>query len=225
MQLPPNNQIDTKLHQILEMRHLTETTFVMRLERNQLVFKTGQHINVGPANSIHTREYSVYSGEADPYLEILVKEVLDGYISPALKNHKPGDQVQVEEATGYFSLPRDWKRDDRLLFIASGTGIAPFHSFIRSYPQLDYQLLHGIRFLGEQYEAGHYSPERYLACTSRESSGNTFPGRVTEYLKKHPVKHVSRCFLCGSSDMIHDVYDILEEQGFPIERIHAEVYF
>ncbi len=66
MQLPPNNQIETKLHQILEMRHLTETAFIMRLERNQLPFKTGQHINVGPANSIHTREYSVYSGEADP---------------------------------------------------------------------------------------------------------------------------------------------------------------
>ena len=219
------NKISTKLHEILEIRHLNDSTFIIRLERNDVEFKAGQHINVGPANSIHTREYSIYSSENDPYLEILVKEITDGFISPVLKKQKPGNMLIVEEPVGYFSLPPKIDAEEKLLFIASGTGISPFHSFIKSYPGLNYQLLHGIRNTTELYEADFYDPKRYIACTSRQKSDNTYFGRVTNYLEEYPVKGNVRCYLCGNSSMIHDVYDILEVQGVPTEKIHAEVYF
>jgi ferredoxin--NADP+ reductase/benzoate/toluate 1,2-dioxygenase reductase subunit len=44
-------------------------------------------------------------------------------------------------------------------------------------------------------------------------------------LEEHPVDAETRCYLCGNSSMIHDVYDILEAQGVSSEKIHAEVYF
>lgn len=219
------NKISTKLHEILEMRHLNESTFVVKLEKNNLSFKAGQHINVGPANSIHTREYSIYSGEHDDYLEILVKEVTDGFISPVLKKQLPGNMLVVEEPVGYFSLPVKINPDEKLLFIASGTGISPFHSFIKSNPNLDYTLLHGIRDNTEKYEDSFYETARYIPCTSRQKNDDSYFGRVTHYLEEHPVSPNTRCFLCGNSSMIHDVYDILENQGVPSEMIHAEVYF
>jgi ferredoxin--NADP+ reductase len=226
MEISEANKISTKLHEILDMRHLNESTFVVRLEKNGVNFKTGQHINVGPANSIHTREYSIYSGENDNYLEILVKEVTDGFISPVLKRQNPGDMLVVEGPVGYFSLPRKIDPAEKLLFIASGTGISPFHSFVKTHSGLNYKILHGIRNLGERYDYGFYDTSRYIACTSRQKSDESFFGRITHYLEENPVnKEGTHCYLCGNSSMIHDVYDILEEQGVPSEMIHAEVYF
>jgi ferredoxin--NADP+ reductase len=219
------NKIATKLHEILEIRNLNESTFIIKLEKNGLSFKSGQHINAGPANSIHTREYSIYNGENDDFLEIMVKEVSDGFISPVLKKQLPGNMLVVEEPVGYFSLPRKENPGEKLLFIASGTGISPFHSFIQTHPKLDYTLLHGIRDNRERYEADFYESPRYIACTSRQKSDNSYFGRVTTWLEEHPVPPNTRCYLCGNSSMIHDAYDILEAQGVPSEMIHAEVYF
>ena len=53
----------------------------------------------------------------------------------------------------------------------------------------------------------------------------TFHGRVTDYIQSNPVNKDTLCYLCGNSDMIHDAYDILTEQGVPSENLHAEVYF
>lgn len=225
MQISEANKISTKLHEILDVRHLTDSTFIIRLERNNIKFKAGQHINVGPANSIHTREYSIYSGENEDFLEILVKEVTDGFISPVLKKQKPGNMLIVEEAVGYFSLPPQINSTDKFLFIASGTGIAPFHSFIASHPHLNYQIIHGIRNTSEKYDAHFYEPSRYVACTSRQKSENSYFGRITDYLEEYSTEPGTHCYLCGNSSMIHDVYDILEQQGIPREMIHAEVYF
>ncbi|MFO8001994.1 MAG: FAD-binding oxidoreductase [Marinilabilia sp.] len=225
MEVSEANKISTQLHEILEVRNLTESAFILKLERNGLKFKTGQHINAGPANSIHTREYTIYSGENDDYIEILVKEVSNGFISPVLKKQRPGNMLVVEEPTGYFSLPRKPGAQDKLLFIATGTGISPFHSFIKTYPDINYQLLHGIRNQQERYEAEFYDPSRYVACTSRQKSQTSYFGRVTDYLEENPPAPGTRCYLCGNSSMIHDAYDILESKGIPTEMIHAEVYF
>jgi NAD(P)H-flavin reductase len=79
------------------------------------------------------REYSVYSSPGDEYLEILVKEVDGGYVSTRLGALKPGDGVAVDGPFGFFTIDEDW-RDHRYVFVATGTGISPFHDFVRSYP-------------------------------------------------------------------------------------------
>ncbi|MFW5890263.1 MAG: FAD-binding oxidoreductase [Marinilabiliaceae bacterium] len=225
MEHPNATQISTQLHEITQVRNLTDSTFIIRLERNGLSFKTGQHINAGPPNSLYTREYSIYSGENDDYIEIMVKEVINGFISPVLKQKRPGDMLKIEEPVGYYSLPRKLNSRNKLLFVATGTGISPFHSFIKTYPDLNYTLLHGIRNVEEKYEAEFYDPERYIPCTSRQKSTSSYFGRVTDYLEENPPEKGTRCYLCGNSDMIQDAYEILTQKGIPMEMIHAEVYF
>ena len=131
----------------------------------------------------------------------------------------------VEEAVGYFSLPQRIIPTDKFLFIASGTGISPFHSFVATHSYLNYKIIHGIRNISEKYEANYYDPSRYIACTSRQKSNESYFGRITDYLEENPVEAGMHCYLCGNSSMIHDVYDIFEQQGMPNEMIHAEVYF
>lgn len=212
------------LHKIIEKRDLTPSTFVLRMERNGLEFVAGQHIQVGPPNGIHTREYSIYSAPGDKDLEILVREVETGLVTPALKKLKPEDGVVINDAVGYFTLPADLAEEQPLLFVASGTGISPFHSFVRDRPDLNYRLLHGVRYASEAYEREHYAEGRYVACTSQDAGGD-FKGRVTDYLRQNPVNPDTLCYLCGNCDMIHEVFDILEEQGVKSDSIFTEVYF
>jgi len=212
------------LHEILEVRHLTDSTFVIRFEKNGMDFTAGQHVCVGPPNGIHTREYSIYSPEDAPYIEILVKEVQNGLVTPALKKLKAGDSVVVEEPVGYFTIKKEHKTSKKFVFVATGTGISPFHSIIKSNPDINYQLIHGVRTAEEGYEKHEYEDRRYVLCSSRDKSGN-YTGRLTNYLQEIQIDKDSEVYLCGNCNMIHDAYDILENKGIKNEQIHAEVYF
>jgi ferredoxin--NADP+ reductase/benzoate/toluate 1,2-dioxygenase reductase subunit len=205
------------------VRDLGAGAFVLRFDRNGLTFEPGQYLSVGPAGDIHMREYSVYSSPGDDYLEILVKEVEGGYVSTRLSALKPGDGVAVDGPFGFFTIDEDW-RDHRYIFVATGTGISPFHDFVRSYPGIDYTLLHGIRSSAERYEVDTYDGDRYLSCISRSDDGD-YRGRVTDYLRNEPVDPSARYYLCGNCDMIYEVFDILQDTGVPHNQIFAEVYF
>ena len=112
----------------------------------------------------------------------------------------------------------------KLVFIASGTGISPFHSFVRSYPGIDYILIHGVRYKNEAYERSDYDPRRYILCTSKESTEGR-KGRVTRFLPAYPVDRNMLFYLCGNNSMIYEVYHILRDKGIRDENIIAEVYF
>lgn len=212
------------LHQVISVRHLTQSAYVVRMSRRGLRFRAGQHILLGKAGSIHNREYSVYSGENDDYFEVLIKEVDEGLVSKQLKKLKPGDMVQIEGPLGFFTIPEDIIESASFLFVGTGTGIAPFHSFVRSYPGLNYTLLHGVRFGHEAYDRHEYDPNRHILCTSGDNSGN-FHGRVTKWLNEHEIHPETHCYLCGNFNMIHEAFEILEKKGVPPANVHAEVYF
>lgn len=211
-------------HQVISLRNLTPSTYIIRLEKKDFTFKTGQYITLGYSGSIDRREYSIYSAEQDDYIEVLIKEVEDGLLSKKLKRCKPGDKLDIDGAFGHFSLKKDEIKNKKFLFISTGTGISPIHSFIHTHPEMDYTLLHGIRHKEEAYESESYDSYRYILCTSGEDTGD-FNGRVTEYLLKNPVSPDTICYLCGNCHMIYEAYDILEKQGIKLGPIHTEVYF
>ncbi len=223
--MDPKTESKTAALNVISIRELTPSAYVVRFERNGIPFRAGQHILLGKKGDIQAREYSLYSAEGDDYFEVLIKEVQEGLVSKQLKRMSPGDPLNFENPVGYFVLNPDDIPKKRYLFIASGSGIAPFHSFVRSFPGLDYKLLHGVRFASEAYEREHYSPERHVLCTSRDSKGD-FKGRVTDYLRKYPIEDKNTlCYFCGNCEMIHEAYDILLKQGVPSENLFAEVYF
>jgi ferredoxin--NADP+ reductase len=207
---------------VRSIRNLTNSTYVVRLDRGGLEFLAGQYISLGLPGDVEKREYSIYSGTGEDYIEVLVKEISEGTVSKQLKHLQPGSHAEMDGPFGFFTLGETVGK--RLVFIASGTGIAPFHSYVRSYEGLDYLLIHGVRYGDEAYDQETYEPERYILCTSRDNRGN-YHGHVTDYLHSHRVADGADYYLCGNSHMIHAVYDILK--GFHVEtdRIHAEVYF
>ena len=219
-----DDAVSSDLHKIRQVRVLSEGTFVLRFDRGNMQFKAGQHIIVGLKGELNQREYSVYSAENDDCLEILVREVPEGNVSLQLKECKPDHLLQVNGPFGSFGLEKFDMYSRKLVFIASGTGISPFHSFVRSFPGIDYTLIHGVRYKNESYERNDYDPLRYILCTSKDSNSG-HKGRVTRFLPAYPVDPEMLFYVCGNNNMIYEVYHILRARGIPAENIFSEVYF
>lgn len=195
---------------------------MVRFERQGLLFEPGQYIRVSVAGSGEFRDYSIYSGASVDYVEVLVRRVEDGLVSPQLCDLAPGDPVVIDGPYGHFTLTEEI-RNDPLLFVATGTGIAPFHCFAGSYPELNYRLLHGTAVCAEAYEADVFG-DHYTHCVSREKGGH-FHGRVTDCLRTQDVSAETHAFLCGNCDMIYEAFDLLQARGLSDTQIHTEIYF
>jgi ferredoxin/flavodoxin---NADP+ reductase len=217
-------KIDESFYRIEKIRHLTDETFSLKMPKARFDFNAGQHISLGIFGDYQSREYSIYSGVNDENMEVLVKEVKKGYFTPKLRKLKAGDLVEIHGPFGNFAMEPKDAETGKFVFIGSGTGIAPFRSIVRTYPEIDYTLIHGVRYLIEAYDKKEYAGDRYVLCTSREPNG-TYYGRLTGYLKNCTFASETQFYLCGNSDMIFDALEILKVKGFDRDQIHCEVYF
>ena len=209
---------------VTEIRELCDASYVVRFSKRDLSFRPGQHLVVGVLGMSDAREYSIYSGKDEEYLEILVREVENGVVSKKLRRLNPGNTLEVNGPYGFFLTNAQPPANKKILFIASGTGIAPFHSFVKTYPEADYTIIHGIRTIDEAYESDIYKKGRYISCTSRDENGK-FHGRLTSYLQNAEIEKDTMIYLCGNSDMVFDAIDILQSKGISNSHIFTEVYF
>lgn len=213
-----------KQYRVLELRDLTQSTYILRFDRHNMEFTAGQHITLGIPGDNQVREYSIYSTIHDPFLEVLIKEVDDGMVSRRLRKLRKGDKLSVDGPFGFFITDGEERINSKYLFVATGTGLAPFHSLAGSYAGLDYKIIHGVRLSEEGYERDSYPADRYILCTSRDKQGD-FEGRVTDYLALNEVDPDTLVYLCGNCDMIYEVYDLLTSRGIDSDQIKTEVYF
>lgn len=211
-------------HTVLEIINITPETFILRLDRQDFQFEPGQYVVIRIPDMKKGREYSIFSATTDDYLDFLIREIPAGEFSRYLRHLTPGSELDIEGPKGYFILNEKTKQGHPTLMIASGTGISPFHSFVKSYPALNYRVLHGVHFADEAYGREAFNSDNYILCTSRHDRGDYF-GRVTNYLKEHPEKMNTICYLCGNSEMIEEVTAILEKYGLPPENIRTEIFF
>jgi ferredoxin--NADP+ reductase len=213
------------LSRIIDVRTSGENAFVVAMARpDGFEFLPGHHIRVGCPHG-DNREYSIYSAPRESNLEILVRLVPEGTISPWLQVREAGDTVTIDGPMGEFLLPED-PDSHHYLFVATGTGIAPYRSMLETHPLLDYQLLHGLRTDADRPRERIGDSTRTTLCLSRQNEHtNGFSGRVTELLRQTPPAPSAHCYLCGSCDMIYDAVSILSDAGIPRDHIHAETYY
>jgi len=209
---------------LIDIEHLTSNTFQLRVDKPNFPIKSGQCFNVGLDGLGINREYSMYSSANSKYLDFLIRSTEGNGISSALQKLKAGDMVEIDGAYGEFCLEEPINNNQEYLFIATGTGIAPFHSFIKTWPDINYSLIHGIRYDEEQYHFEDYSQECYLPCISKPSDGKNGL-RVTDYLNNNKIPKDVKVYICGNRNMIVDVFNILHSKGVSGDRIITEVFF
>ena len=208
---------------LLKRRWLSKKTLEIRLEKPPLfTFKPGQRICL-IYNAVE-RDYSMVSSPAEDDLILCIRNVEEGVLSPQLSSATMGTRLEFTGPHGYFTFqpsPRP------AIFIATGTGIAPFCS-IASSGVTDITILHGVTLSDDLYYADFLrsSVKRYVPCLSKpgESFVDHFTGRVTDYLKQRLAPGAYDFYLCGRSEMIRDATLLIDER-FTGSFIYTEQYF
>lgn len=205
--------------------------YALRFDLSGISFRPGQYIMAGPAGMGHLREYSLASVPGSGEGRILFRRIPEGLVTPELAELKAGDFLDIRGPFGEFLLPEDC-RNRRILFAATGTGIAPFASFAGSSSEsgthINYTLLHGVRHGEEDYLYKDFSPDRLISCVSRRNaSSGAFSGRVTGFLRTNPdfIQDFDLIYACGNSDMIYELFSFARTKGFSREQLKAEIYF
>lgn len=187
-------------------------------------FRAGQVIGVSLEADGPRRLYSICSGEKEREIQVLFNVIDEGYLTPRMAELEKGTPIWITEPRGSFtgdSSPAVW--------VAAGTGIAPFYSMFRSGLSDQKTLIHGSRYLEQFYFYDEFSRQlgpRYIRCCSGEEDSAVYHGRVTGFLEEAAILDPGvKYYLCGSAEMVVETRDVLIRRGIPFHRIMSEIYF
>ena len=227
---------------VVENRAWTETLFSLRVEAPRLAFEAGQFVRIALdlGGERVARPFSFVNPPADPLMEFYGVIVPEGPLSPALARLKAGDVLHVaDNPSGFLVLPEVPPAED-LWLVATGTGIAPFLSILRTEaPWQRYKrvvLVHAVRHAGElvyrEMIAGlqsHRSQLRYVSFVSREKHAESLAGRIPDAIRDGRLEAVSQpisaersqFMLCGNPAMLKDAAAALLARGLRKNRRRA----
>ena len=209
--------------ELLERRWLSDKTFEIRLTRPPAFqFTSGQRIRLIHKNI--ERDYSLVSAPGDSSLVLCIRHITGGAYSSILAEAPIGEILFFSGPHGYFLF---YPSGRPAVFIATGTGIAPFCAMVRSGLK-GFTLLHGIRSPDELYYASLFQARAklYVACLSadRRLPPESFDGRVTDYLKNNLPVESYDFYLCGRSEMIRDAIAIIDDR-FKGSLVYTEIFY
>jgi ferredoxin-NADP reductase len=185
------------------------------------------------------RSYSIASvPHADSSrFELVVTKVDGGVGSTWLHDAQVGTELEVKAPQGLFLRPAEVGPS---LFIATGTGVAPFRGMLndalaaaRGEPLW---ILFGVRSLADamyktEFEALAAKHPRvgFELTMSRPDAGWT--GRVG-YVQKHVLElwqqlsahGAPHAYICGVKKMLLEVRDVLKSNGVERQQLHLESY-
>jgi ferredoxin/flavodoxin---NADP+ reductase len=185
-----------------------------------------------------SRSYSLASAPGEP-LEVLLARVGEGALTPALFDLRQGSRVSLDpKPQGFFTF--DYVPPHRELWlVATGTGLGPFLSMLRSgaaFAQASRVILaHGVRGpleLAHRQELEALSDDRgssfrYVPVLSREHEAGALHGRVTQVLASGELERrvdtsiapeTAHVMLCGNPAMIDDAIALLAPRGLRRHR-------
>lgn len=219
-----NERIPNHTVTVLRHRWLSEKAFELVLQRpRNFSFKAGQKILLELAGI--RREYSLASSPHEDELTICIRFVKDGALSTKLANVTIGESLEISDAYGFFVY-----RPGRAVFVATGTGVAPFAAYAKSGIR-GHVLVHGVRDIVDLYyrDILQDTVKNYVPCLTENSSfeeqePNFFFGRVTTYLASKLPKGKYDFYLCGNGAMIRDATVVID-RIFPDSRLFSEVFY
>jgi benzoate/toluate 1,2-dioxygenase reductase subunit len=211
---------------LLGRRWLSQTAFELEIGSSApFKFVPGQRIRLVQGET--QRDYSLVSSPTDETIRLCVRKVEGGIMSSSLAAMEPGTRLHFTGPLGYFIFRT---RERSAVFVATGTGIAPFVSMSRAGTR-GFLLLHGVRLAEDLfYESDlRRSVERYVPCVSGGKGEETLPpdgfaGRVTQYLAHRLPEGPYDFYVCGRGDMIRGVTRIIDER-FPGSLLYSETFY
>ena len=234
----PLEPIVTKLEKIFELSDSVRTFRLRFPEGKWIPFKAGQfcmvHVPKDGEKPLK-KAYSICSSPFETgYLDLCIKLVEGGFATNWFWTLKEGDALTVTIPYGGFVLKEPVA--DELVFVATGTGLAPLRSMLRQMLLDGFQkpvtLIFGVRYENEvlysdefrELEKKHAN-FKFIPTISRPKEWKGEVGYVQEKLKKYVTDPKGKqIYVCGLVPMIEAVQKAAEEIGFDKKQVHFEKY-
>ena len=220
---------------IASVKPATPSTRIVSVDlgTQRFVFEAGQAALIGLANRAERVPYSIASAPIDTaatrLLDFLIKIEPSGRWGHQFDTLDAGAALGVQGPFGLFTLPSQ-PPEERFLFIAGGTGIAPIRAMIRQAllagPTRPMRLLYSAKttddfaYLDELSEMSTRDGLELLLHVTRNAPGAGRIGRAQ--LAPLVDGAPSLCFVCGPASMVDDVPKMLVELGIDRHRIRVE---
>jgi len=239
---------------VLDLTYDVKEIRLKLIDPPSLDFTAGQYITIevtetkaDPLTGVVTthlknRPYSIVSSPKERFeIRLCVDRVGNGPGSSFLHALKQGDCLDYFVPMSYFKVNEE--ETTALLFVATGTGIAPLKSMIQYRIQTGCSrpitLYWGLRreedlYYQEALEAWskQYPHFQYVTTLSQPHapSGHSptwrgMRGRVTDIIQCIEKVDNLSAYLCGNGAMIKEAREILLSKGMEKKSIHFEKFF
>jgi len=226
---------------VLGNQRWTEELTSLKIDAPLGQFNAGQFVRVGLEidDEIVARPYSLVNAPSEPALEILFNIVPEGPLSPRLFDLKQGDDVLVAANPAGFLTIDEVPEATNLWMMATGTAIGPFLSILKGdevWQRFEHVILtYSVRTAEEQAYANqiaalaelHSNQLCFIPIITREDIADTLRIRIPRAISNGELEsragvslssENSHVMMCGSTDMIRDVSEVLETRGMRKHR-------
>lgn len=222
-------EYETEVMKVEVMTDLIKKITFKLLNPNKITFKPGQYVQVMQminGEAVY-RGYSIASAPSHDFMvELNIRRVEGGLVSPMLHALKEGDKVNLSGAYGDFYLRED--NDRSVVCIAGGVGLAPMKSIIQHMIEKQSKrkvyLYYGARTLPLLYDHQQFvdlakldSNFIYVPALSDNPPENEWSGArgfITSVFESHfPEREPAEAYLCGPPIMIDSLMPLLAKKG------------
>lgn len=185
-----------------------------KIEGNVEGFVPGQFARLRVAEN-EWRDYSIADLDRQ-IVRLLISTSTGGDGSLFVHSVLIGATTEIELPLGQYRLSESGRRQ---VFVATGTGLAPFLSMFRAL-QAEGCLADAVLFFGCKTQSEDITaelallPAHIIRCSSHKAAPEYFHGRVIDALTRFEfAPDATDFYLCGSSMMVEECRSSLEERG------------
>lgn len=220
---------------LLSVARASDTTFILRTRPEKpMSFLPGQYVNLGAPGVPEARSYSFSSAPGAAEASFLIRNLPGGLMSTYLAERaQPGDRLTMTGPMGAFYL-RPVTRP--LVFLAGGTGMAPFLSMLEKLAEdgcdQPLTLFYAVTRAADLVEldqirslAARIGGVRLVTILADPAEAHERKGFVTDHLTAEDLNDGDAdVYLCGPPPMVEAVRKHLEGLGVVPASFHYEKF-
>lgn len=216
------NKIEKKTEQIIELE--------LRLPpATKFNFLEGQFVDVIGPEGIR-RSYSLANSASNKSISLFIKKVKEGQLSQYWFNEaRKNDLLRIEGPKGTFFF-REIK--DHVVFLATGTGIAPIKSILDKLSELSSELSFSLYWGNRNPDDFFWQPDyknlnlKYTPVLSRnhENWADKIGYVQNIVIEDYGNLESVQVYACGSLEMIESAKELFVKNGLEEKFYHSDAF-
>lgn len=232
MSLPKPQKFKSRLAAIEKISAKVYLERFELIEPKEITFLAGQTVMLYVAPGVN-RAMSIASPPSEKTSITFAHDVspMGAYSTWAL-SAKVGDPMEFMGPLGAFILDRQSRREK--VFVATGTGIAPFHSMILDcISDAEIVLYWGLRheediFWQKEFEELSHTYSNFRFVLTLSQPGDNWQGKrghVQDHLFSQQNLMEAEYYVCGNKLMVDDLRTKLKAAGVPDTQVKFELFY